>query len=344
MTENYENWEQEFAFSDSGNELKMIQKNIRRRNYKVILTSVALVILLLLCAVHIFIPAAEKLYWDPTACNYLENITDLELTMVTYNNLFGHGQHIMAPIITKTGFADYSIETTFVEWETITRLTALSRRSTTLTQGTLNADSDFWIEMMEGSFIREYKKDDLHINFTNEESEKILRTLPEYIQVLASVTFTNDLSMKQLQILTEENRKSDAHFLWAILRTSDPSEYVHPCGIQLTEYIPNRYQTDFWKDTAYPNLFPDRGTWTPKSMEQHIISSLQFSADQFGKGTGILPPGENEDYYETTLGYLEDNGIKTYGCYVLATPQVLLEMIENGTVSYIYLIDARIGI
>ena len=150
--------------------------------------------------------------------------------------------------------------------------------------------------------------------------------------------------MKQLQMRQNAYEKSEARFLWAILRTSDPSEYVYPCGIQLTDYMPQRYQPGYWEKTDYPNLFPDRGLWSPGSMEQHITSALQFSADQVSKGTGILPPGENADYYETTLGYLENNGIRTYGCYVLATPGVLLEMLEKGTVSYVYLVDARIGI
>lgn len=344
MTENFENWEETRAFPDTGKELEKIHKNIRRRNRRIILTSVVLVVALFFFTVCFLIPAAETLYWDPTDCNYLDNVTDLELTMVTYNNLFGHGQHMMPLTITKSGFADYSIETHFVEWETLTRMTMISRRNASLTNGTLNTDPGFWMDVMEGSFIRSNSNEDWHISLTNEESQKILNTLPEYIQVLASVTFSRDLSMKQLQLLQNEYRISEARFLWAILRTSDPSEHVYPCGIQLTDYAPERYQTDYWKDTAYPNLFPDKGTWSPKSMEQHIRSALQFSADQVSKGTGILPPGDDADYYEKALRYLEDNGIKTYGCYILTTPEILLDMMADGTVSYVYLVDARIGI
>lgn len=344
MTEHFENWEETFSLSDTELELEKIKKNIRRRNHKNIMTSVLLVIVIFLCTVQFLIPAAEKLYWDPAVCTYLDTVTDLELTMVVYNNLFGHGQHMMPPTVTKSGFADYSIETTFVEWETITRMTMLSRRNASLTKGTLNTPPDFWMDIMEGSFIRLHSDEDILISLTNEKSKEVLNTLPEYIQVLASVTFSKDLSMKQLQLLQNEYNLKEARFLWAILRTSDPAEYVHPCGIQLTDYIPERYQHDFWKDTAYPNLFPDRGTWSPRSMEQHITSMLQFSADQVSNGTGIVPQGEDADYYETALRYLEDNGIKTYGCYILTTPDVLLDMMEKGTVSYIYLVDARIGL
>ena len=182
------------------------------------------------------------------------------------------------------------------------------------------------------------------IERSNEDSKQMLSVLPEYIQVLASVTFSRDLSMKQLQMLMDEHSKSEARFLWAILRTCDPSEYTDPCGIQLTDYVPNRYQTDYWKNTEYPNLFPDRGIWSPRSMEQHIISALRFSADQVRKGTGILPEGAVPDYYDNVLNYLANNGINTYGCYILATPDVLLELMEEGTVSYLYLMDARIGL
>ena len=60
--------------------------------------------------------------------------------------------------------------------------------------------------------------------------------------------------------------------------------------------------------------------------------------------SGLVPQGETEEYYENTLRYLEENGIKTYGCYILTTPDVLLKMMENGTVSYVFLVDARIGL
>ena len=344
MTENSNNWDQELTFPDTGDELEKIQKQIRHRNHRLVLTSVILAIAILLCSVTFVIPAAEKLYWDPTVCSYLDDVTDLELTMATYNNLFGHGQHIMPPTITKYGFADYSIETMFVEWETINRMTMLSKRSATLTDGTFDADPSFWLDMMEGSFIRQFSEDDLLISHTNEKSKETLTALPEYIQVLASVTFSKDLSMKQLMMFMDEFSKSEARVLWAILRTSDPSEHVYPCGIQLTDYVSERYHPDYWKDTSYPNLFPERWTWTPKSMEEHVLSTLQFSADQFIKGTGLVPQGETEEYYENTLRYLEENGIKTYGCYILTTPDVLLKMMENGTVSYVFLVDARIGL
>lgn len=344
MTENSKSWEKEPIFPDTDKELEKIQKNIRRRNYKLILTSVILVTVIFLCGVYFVIPGAEKMYWDPNECSYLEDVTDLELTMAAYNNLFGRGQHITPPRITKYGFADYSIETTFVEWETANRLTMLSKRSAVLTDGEFQAEPDFWLNMMGGSFVREYTEDDLHISHINERSRETLTALPEYIQVLASVTFSEDLSMKQLKKLVDDVSKSDARVLWAILRTGEPSEYVYPCGIPLTEYESEHYQPDFWKDTAYPSLFPERGTWTHKTMEEHVLSSLQFSADQVRKGTGIVPEGETEEYYDQVIQYLQDNGIKAYGCYILTTPDVLLELMENGTAAYTYLVDARIGL
>ena len=79
-------------------------------------------------------------------------------------------------------------------------------------------------------------------------------------------------------------------------------------------------------------------------MENHIKSMLKFSADQVEKDQGILPPGEDAGYYTKTLSYIEQNGVKVYGSYVIATPQTLIEMIKSGEVSYVTITDARIGL
>ena len=71
----------------------------------------------------------------------------------------------------------------------------------------------------------------------------------------------------------------------------------------------------------------------------------------FGDETGILlsvPERQNSNlralkndieayrsdasYYEKALAYVEENGVYTYGAYVYATPDTLLEMMEKGII------------
>lgn len=344
MDMNSENWEAATPLPDMEAELKKIRRDIRKRNWKVVLTSLVLVAALLVGIVKIGIPVWEAQYWDPTTCTYLENITDLELTMNVYNELFGHGKHFVDVNIQKRGFADYALDVIFAEYETMTRLTDVSYRSASLTRGELQCPSNFWLDIIPGIFQHSNTKSaERRAESHRKYVSATLNELPEYVEVYASVTFPEDLTMDALLQL-EDQYKEDSCFLWAILRCNDASDdYIPQCGVHLQDYRSDYYQPAAWADTAYPDLFTDRYNWTGSIMEQHITSMLQFSADQARNGTGIVPSGETPEYYQTVLDYFEENGIKTYGCYVIASPQTLLGMMDHGDVSDVSLIDAWIG-
>lgn len=343
MDQNFENWELSPPLPDDVEELKKMRRSLRRRNGKTILTSILLVIVLLLGTLQFAIPAVEKLYWDPTVCTYLEDVPDLELTMSVYNELFGHGQLLMQTEIRKTGFASYSINAYFLEWESLNRLTSLSYRSASLEQNQWNADPNFWLDIQRGIILRDPSTldDDLRTQHQQQVAER-LQELPDYIQILASLTFSHDLSMKQFQIFTDQYSSQQANFIWAVLRTGEKA--TPACGIHLSEYNSSRYQPATWKDTPYPDLFPDRTNWSWKTMEQHVYSMLQFSAYQTGLGTGIVPSWTDSSYYQRVLAYMQENGVQTYGCYLIATPEVLLEMLESGAIAYLHLEEAWIGL
>lgn len=340
-----ENWNDTPPLPDMEAELKKIRKDIRKRNGKIVLTSLVLVIAILFGTVQFGIPLWEAQYWDPTTCTYLENITDLELTMNVYNELFGHGKHFMGVKMQKQGFADYALEVSFVEYETMTRLADVSYRTASLTRGQLQCPTNFWLDINPGIFQRKTTKSSER---RAESNRKYVRTtlneLPEYVEVYASVTFPEDLAMDALLHL-EDQYANESRFLWAILRCNDSSDdYIPQCGVHLRDYRSDYYQPAAWEDTAYPDLFTDRYNWTGSIMEQHITSMLQFSADQVENGTGITSSGVTPEYYQAVLDYFEENGIKTYGCYVIASPKTLLAMMEHGDVSDVSLIDAWIGI
>ena len=133
-----------------------------------------------------------------------------------------------------------------------------------------------------------------------------------------------------------------AEFTWAAVR--DAEVYNTTCGMHLVSSYDHQYSPNSWADAGYPDLFVERYDWNATQMENHIKSMLKFSADQVEKDQGILPPGEDAGYYTKTLSYIEQNGVKVYGSYVIATPQTLIEMIKSGEVSYVTITDARIGL
>lgn len=342
MDEIFEHWDTPVSLPNTDAELKTIRRNLRRRNWKTILTSVVLIIAILFGAVRYGIPALEKQYWDPTQCTYLEDVTDLELTMATYSELFGHGKNFGAVDVQKQGFAKYALNTVFLEWETINRLTGLSFRSASLDRGEVSLPANFWLDAGYGFFIRDLSGSKDFIQGYNTQTQSRLRELPEYIQLLAGVTFAEDQTMDQLRDLKFTNIQT-THFLWAALRNDPEADHFSLCGVRLADYPSEQYLPSHWNNTDYPKLFLDVN-WTGQDMEQHVTSMLRFSADQFRAGTGFSPSGEDDTYYQKTLAYLEENGIRSYGAYVIATPSALLKMLEDGSAACINLIDARIGI
>lgn len=342
MDEIFENWNPPAPLPNMDTELKTIRRNLRRRNWKIILTSVALVLAILFASVRYGIPALEKRYWDPTVCTYLEDVTDLELTMATYTELFGHGRHFGTVGIQRQGFAKYSLDAVFLDWQTMSRLTDITFRSASLDRGKVTLPTNFWFDADPGFFIRSLSDSQDFVQRYNERTRARLNELPEYVQLLASVTFPEDQTMDQLDELKYTNM-STIRFLWAVLRNDPEADYFGRCGIHLTDHQYERYSPSSWNTSDYPQLFLDLN-WTGLDMEQHILSMLRFSADQFRAGTGFSPSGEDDSFYQKTLAYMEENGIRSYGAYVLATPSALLNMLDNGTAACISLIDAQIGI
>lgn len=342
MDEMFENWEASPSLPDMDAELKRMRSNLRRRNWKIILTSVMLVIAILFSAVRYGIPALESQYWDPTVCTYLEDVTDLELTMATYTELFGHGRQFGTVGIQKQGFAAYSLDTIFLDWKDMHNLTDVTYRSALLDRGQVDIPLNFWIDSEPGFIIYSLSEFEDFIQRRNPQTKEFLNTLPEYIQILASITFSEDQTMDQLCKLKRTNIRT-TRFLWAVLRNAPEAEYFGRCGVDLTLHQNEQYSPSFWRNSDYPHLFFDTD-WNGTYLEQHVTSMLRFSSDQFRAGTGFSPSGEDNSFYQTTLDYMDESGIYSYGAYVIATPSALLEMLEDGTAAYIELIDAQIGL
>lgn len=339
MTENFENWEE--MTPEMEKELKTVRKKLRIRNCCIVVTSVVLVAALLLATVKLIIPAVEKRYWDPTVCTYLEDATDLELTMATYNELFGHGQYLIMAQAQKNGFASYSVDAAFSSWQTMDRVGGVSFRTASLVKGELGYPVNFWNNEVEGSFVEQTPAEGITYARRNKEVMEYLRQLPEYVEVSASVTFSKDMTMSELLSLSAQYR-DDAQFIWAVLR--DGVVHNSKIGVHLAAPAGYQYQSKVWQEKGYPKLFGERYTWHGEDVQQHVKSMLKFMNDQLEKGQGILPSNEDPDYYAKTLRYMEEEGVKAYGCYVIATPQTLLKMIEDGVVSYVSMTDARIGL
>ena len=342
MDMNSESWKELPSLPDNDEELRRMKKSLKRRNWKLILSSAVLVLILLILGQTVILPAMEQQYWDPTVSSYLTDVPDAELSLAVYTELFGHGKVLMVPEIQKTGFASYAIDSYYLEWESLNSLTDISYSHATIEKGQWNTEAGMFQNLPAGTIYRDLAGIQELVELKREESMQKLQVLPEYVQILASVTFSQDLSMKELDQFIHQYTPRSARFLWAALRTGET--YAPSCGILLNEYSSSHYQPEFWRNTDYPDLFPERYNWSHKNMEKHVLSMLQFSADQVALGTSLVPDGTDSGFFQRALNHMKEAGVKTYGCYVIATPEVLQDLLASSRIACISLEKAWIGV
>lgn len=318
--------------------LQKVRKSLRRRSTLIVLTSLALAAALLIGAVFVGIPAAEGLFWNPNANTLgIEYTNDLELTMIAYSELFSPSQTVTAIHAERTGFASYSL--TVQLWENY-GLSDTNFRSATLKRGELEFPLGFWeynsANIFERASYPVYENDASY----HENVRENLEPLPEYVQVRAAVSFPEDLDMEQL--LAFKDSLEGGYIKWVGIRNAPADQQCYPlCGMkpfmggQLFDQV-NEY---------YPSFDIKRMEENAENLESHFKALLQFSLDQHRSGTGI-DVGINlyDNYYEGVLDYVEENGVMTYGCYLVASPQQLLELLDSGTVSQVWPIDAWITV
>ena len=129
---------------------------------------------------------------------------------------------------------------------------------------------------------------------------------------------------------------------WAAIRTAPLDKQMLPlCGMDISPSGTIRTEAN----NAYPYLDAKTAEKTPKNLEAHFKSLLRFSADQASQGTGIpVEYRQGQCYYTDALEYVEENGIYSYGCFISASPETILALIESGAVTSVWIEDAWINV
>ena len=314
-------------------EMNYVRKTLHKRNAMIILTSLVLAAALLLGVIFIGIPAVESLYWDPTAASYDANTTDLELTLTAYTELFCPDINLSHVAVEKSGFGKYALSIRY--WNSH-RGGDTYYTSGTIEKGDLTLPTNFLdycpVNIFERATYPFYPAQEDHLQTVYEK----LSQLPEYVTVVAAVSFPADKSMQELLSFNDDLIKGEV--VWTAIRNSPLEEQNLPlCGIGVASWGSVRTQIN----SDYPCFDIKGETKTPENLETHFKSLLRLSADQLKNGTGISA-GRSEDrsgYFNEVLNYVEENGIYSYGCYVIGTPETFLALIESGAVSQIRIED-----
>jgi len=319
-------------------EMKQVRKTLRRRNILIVLTSLVLSAALLLGAVYIGIPAAERLYWDPAISNYgSPYITDLELMLAAYTELFCPDVNVSNVTATKRGFAAYAITVQY--WDTYRggdghfAIGTIEKGELSLPMGFLDMCA---VNIFDRATYPFYPAREGYL----EEIRAELEELPDYLTIVAAVSFSEDKSMEE--VLAFQDSLIDGQVGWTAIRTGPLDEQILPlCGMNLYQWGSVREAVN----EVYPCFDTKPVEITPENLETHFKSLLRFSADQAEKGTGI--PQEyrmGRCFYTDVLSYVEENGMYSYGCFVSGTPETFLALIESGAVSRVWIEDIWISI
>jgi hypothetical protein len=62
------------------------------------------------------------------------------------------------------------------------------------------------------------------------------------------------------------------------------------------------------------------------------------------EGKGVVFWHEDHNFYEEALAYVEENGVKAYGCIVTGSPKTLLALLDSGDILDMELMDAWIDV
>lgn len=342
-----ENWNEAVPLPEEDAELLKIRKDLKKRNWKTVLTSLLLAAIMLFVSVYGIVPAVESLYWGPYDSGYSasQDTSDLKLVLQTHSELFqpGYGVGFIAH---RTGFASYELNITRTDVATGEK----EYMEGTLKRGKLSLDYSFWnlqTSMLSQRYfyrgrystpIRPVIASDL------ERTQKLLTELPSYVSLKAAVSFPEDLTMKQLmQSYLDYNYNSEdgitLHWVGVRNNNDDSDRSIPMCGFSLN-YGGNGYGIN----EVYPELNSESFSVDGTHWEQHFKSLLEFSRDQAQKEKGISYFIGNENFYQYVLDYIAENGIMTYGVMVTGTPEGLLGMLDSGLASEIVLLDGWIDV
>lgn len=323
-------WEQELS---PENEVKQIQKSIRNRNWKIVCVSVLLAAAVLLVSVFGIIPAVEKLYWNADEFSYGQR-SDLEGTLYAYTQLFNPAHDTASLYYRHTGFASYDLE--------LRLLSRTGRESLsiggTLYRNKLSMDQFFEDTSVEGHmFWRHCLPFNEPEQWITDAVRSQLEELPDYIQLEANLSFREDITMEELMAF--KDKYPMMRITWVAIRVTEPgTEWTALCG--MSPFNGGSVFDDMYKDYPYFNIADvhDAG-----QAEQHFEALLQYSADQVEMGRGIARY-DDWDIYQNALDYVAENGVMSYGVVVIATPELLLEVMDDEQVILVEPIDGWIDL
>ena len=325
-------------------ELTKINRKLKKRNLRLIGTSVISVFLLILIFTFLLRPLFNSLFYNPLKNSYSSLNTDMEISVEALTRLHSPDVKFSGIDIEHAGIGDYSFIIHFAD-----SLTLESKNITgTIDKGKLISSEGLFTSPAPTNFLRgRYTATNIdeHVKDEYFKSLNYLNELPSYITAKAYVSFENDISMEELQKLYDRYSGEGLRFHWVGIRNS--SEEVQPYPLIGFDFYgsSNNYEGlnqkypyfNFWDGLV------DNKVSLAEAYEGHFKSLLSFQLDHLDF-LKTLENGINyEEYYKNISNYIEQNGVKSYGIVVIGIGEAILKLSEEANIISIKVDDLELS-
>lgn len=337
-----------------------IKKSISNRLRRVVITSVATILAIILCIFYIVSPIVDSFYYNPTDKSVsgkynndifydLKAINELNqpsriITIELYSEKLGFGRYNV----------NYKLKDTFTQQE-IPISYKIERNKLKYAEIDLSLDADYHY----AGFMTVSEPDSFISRDHEEQKKRVmdhLKKLNPASYVSAYITFDEDLTMKELWELKKdynENNPTEVNIVWVAIRTSpegEKAEYItgfktNPNSGVITSYVPDREKYplfqlgDLYNRDNYSNKIIRSESLFPTAYETHYKTLLKYLIDR-EEAVKTLESEKKYEYYHSALNFVEENGVKTFGILVYADAEDLIEFVENNPVKTLVIYKA----
>lgn len=316
-----------------------LKKSVNKRLRKVIFSSAAIVIALILSLFLVVSPLIDSLYYNPDKYTVGRMGNDMDFDIYAISELNMPGFKPSNVLVNKEGFGKYETRFSFKNLFTEEFYNVEQK----IERGTIQSFS-YSSPLFDLSMffqIRHLRSDDGYLNVRKENVREHLRQLNPVSYISLGVSFDGDLTMEELYAL--ELKYPDIEFNWAGIRThpegTNPGQLI---GINLMsnsggnmllgdEQIGNKYPGFFIIDWLV-NPAGIKKVVDPmeaQAYKQHYKSLLQYVIDRKEAIEVLERRPDKHEFYKSALEYAEEHGVKTYGVLVFGEARDLLEMIDK---------------
>lgn len=322
-----------------------LKKSVNTRLRKAVLKSLAIVSLVIVGLFFILSPIIDSFYYNPAKVSVGEKNSDMEFDLMALTDLNLPGYKLSSNVMTDSlGFGVYDVsfyrrDTYIQENKNISLRIKRGKRSET----SENSFTESYINFMT---IRYFDNLSPKEQISNQKKRVVdhIKKLSPVAYTSTYITFEEDLSMDELREL--EYKYPEVKIAWAGIRTSIPGQPVpNLTGFSLEFEGGGPDNPDEGKYPAFNFLnwaLGKSGQSSTSSIwaegyELHYKSMLKYLIDRKDAVDTLFYNNLKTEYYQESLDYVEENGVKTYGVLAYANAEDLMEVIENEPIKTIEL-------